>query len=102
MHVPPSRQAAFDEAIDSVGDGGPLFHAWHEPATAPHYRYVADDRPVLVMHGAIDKMVPSRHGEWLAARCPTAELTIVPDAGHITVLDSAPEALTWLAARVHG
>jgi hypothetical protein len=27
-------------------------------------------------------------------------LRIVPDAGHITVLDSAPEALTWLAARV--
>jgi hypothetical protein len=27
-------------------------------------------------------------------------LRIVPDAGHITVLDSTPEALTWLAARV--
>jgi pimeloyl-ACP methyl ester carboxylesterase len=56
--------------------------------------------PVLIMHGAKDKMVPSAHGEWLAARCPAAELRIVPDAGHITVLDSAPEALTWLAARV--
>jgi pimeloyl-ACP methyl ester carboxylesterase len=56
--------------------------------------------PVLVMHGAKDKMVPSAHGEWLAARCPGAELRIVPDAGHVTVLDSAPEALTWLAARV--
>jgi len=56
--------------------------------------------PVLIMHGAKDKMVPSAHGEWLAARCPAAELRIVPDAGHITVLDSAPEALTWLATRV--
>ena len=56
--------------------------------------------PVLIMHGAKDKMVPCGHGEWLAARCPTAESRIVPDAGHITVLDSAPEALTWLAARV--
>jgi pimeloyl-ACP methyl ester carboxylesterase len=56
--------------------------------------------PVLIMHGAADKMVPRSHGEWLAARCPAAELRIVPDAGHITVLDSAPEALTWLAARV--
>jgi len=27
-------------------------------------------------------------------------LRIVPGAGHITVLDSAPDALTWLAARV--
>jgi pimeloyl-ACP methyl ester carboxylesterase len=55
--------------------------------------------PVLIMHGARDKMVPCAHGEWLAARCPAAELRTVPDAGHITVLDSAPEALTWLAAR---
>jgi pimeloyl-ACP methyl ester carboxylesterase len=51
------------------------------------------------MHGAKDKMVPCAHGEWLAARCPAAESRIVPDAGHITVLDSAPEALAWLAAR---
>ena len=56
--------------------------------------------PVLIMHGANDKMVPCAHGEWLAARCPAAELRTVPDAGHITVLDSAPEALAWLAARV--
>ena len=56
--------------------------------------------PVLVVHGSEDKMVPCAHGEWLAARCPAAELRTVPDAGHITVLDSAPEALTWLAARV--
>jgi len=55
--------------------------------------------PVLIMHGAEDKMVPCAHGRWLAGRCPAAELRIVPDAGHITVLDSAPEALTWLAAR---
>jgi pimeloyl-ACP methyl ester carboxylesterase len=56
--------------------------------------------PVLIMHGAKDKMVPCAHGEWLASRCPAAELRIVPGAGHITVLDSAPEALAWLAARV--
>ena len=54
--------------------------------------------PVLIMHGAKDKMVPCAHGEWLNAHCPAAELSIVPNAGHITVLDSAPEALTWLAA----
>jgi pimeloyl-ACP methyl ester carboxylesterase len=56
--------------------------------------------PVLIMHGTKDKMVPCAHGEWLAAHCPAAESRTVPDAGHITVLDSAPEALTWLAARV--
>jgi pimeloyl-ACP methyl ester carboxylesterase len=56
--------------------------------------------PVLIMHGANDKMVPCGHGEWLAAACPAAESQPVPGAGHITVLDSAPEALSWLAARV--
>jgi pimeloyl-ACP methyl ester carboxylesterase len=55
--------------------------------------------PVLIVHAAKDKMVPCAHGEWLAARCPAAESRIVPDMGHITVLDSVPEALTWLAAR---
>lgn len=59
----------------------------------------AMDVPVLIVHGTKDKMVPWGHGEWLAARCRAAESLIVPGAGHITVLDSAPEALTWLAAR---
>jgi pimeloyl-ACP methyl ester carboxylesterase len=56
--------------------------------------------PVLVLHGAEDRMVPSTHGEWLAAHCPAAELRLAPDAGHITVLDSAPAALAWLRDRV--
>ncbi len=56
--------------------------------------------PTLIMHGAKDKMVPCAHGEWLAAHCPAAESRIVADAGHITVLDRAPEARAWGAARV--
>ena len=56
--------------------------------------------PVLIVHGDMDRMVPSAHGEWLAAHCPAAELCLAPDAGHITVLDSAPAALAWLRDRV--
>jgi pimeloyl-ACP methyl ester carboxylesterase len=56
--------------------------------------------PVLILHGDKDRMVPRAHGEWLAAHCPTAELRLAPDAGHITVLDSAPAALEWLRDRV--
>ncbi len=56
--------------------------------------------PVLILHGAQDRMVPSAHGEWLAAHCPAAELRLAPGAGHITVLDSAPAALEWLRDRV--
>jgi pimeloyl-ACP methyl ester carboxylesterase len=57
--------------------------------------------PVLIVHGASDKMVPCAHGEWLAARCPAAELRMIAAAGHITVLDSGPQSLAWLAARAH-
>ena len=56
--------------------------------------------PVLILHGDQDRMVPSAHGKWLAAHCPTAELRLAPGAGHITVLDSAPAALEWLRDRV--
>jgi pimeloyl-ACP methyl ester carboxylesterase len=55
--------------------------------------------PALIMHGAQDKMVPRAHGEWLAAHCRGAESRFIPDAGHITVLDTAPDALTWLSAQ---
>jgi pimeloyl-ACP methyl ester carboxylesterase len=55
--------------------------------------------PVLLLHGAKDKMVPPAHGQWLAAHIP-AELRLVPEAGHITVLDSTPAALDWLGERV--
>ena len=59
--------------------------------------------PVLVVHGAADRMVPLQHGEWLAAHVPGAEVAIVPDAGHIAVLVQGPPlvpALRRLAASV--
>jgi pimeloyl-ACP methyl ester carboxylesterase len=56
--------------------------------------------PVLILHGTADRMVPSAHGEWLAAHCPTAQLRLAPGDGHITVLDSAPAALEWLRDRL--
>jgi pimeloyl-ACP methyl ester carboxylesterase len=59
--------------------------------------------PVLVVHGGQDRMVPSTHGEWLARHCPTAELWIRPEDGHVSVLSSAPDALDWLREHaLHG
>jgi pimeloyl-ACP methyl ester carboxylesterase len=56
--------------------------------------------PVLVFHGGQDRMVPSTHGAWLAARCPDAELWLRPDDGHVSVLGSCGvAALDWLVAR---
>lgn len=55
--------------------------------------------PVLLLHGAADRMVPSGHATRLAAQLPTAALEIVPSEGHITVMRHAAGALRWLSAR---
>ena len=55
--------------------------------------------PTLIMHGTGDRLVPSSHAEWLGAHCPSAELRLVPDEGHISVLSSARAALAWLRDR---
>jgi pimeloyl-ACP methyl ester carboxylesterase len=54
--------------------------------------------PVLVVHGARDSMIPSSHGEWLARRCPRAELWLRPEDGHISVMSAAASTLEWLKA----
>jgi pimeloyl-ACP methyl ester carboxylesterase len=55
--------------------------------------------PVLIVHGGQDAVVPSAHGEWLAARVPGADLMSDEADGHISVLRHAPAALEWLADR---
>lgn len=56
-------------------------------------------RPVLLLHGGRDRMVPNSHAEWLARHCPSATLWLQPEDGHISVLNAAPRALEWLSAR---
>ena len=53
-------------------------------------------RPVLLLHGGRDRMVPITHAQWLARECPTAELWLQPEDGHISILSGAPRALAWL------
>jgi pimeloyl-ACP methyl ester carboxylesterase len=52
--------------------------------------------PALFLHGDRDRVVPSSHSEWLARHCPSAELWLRPDDGHISVLGSGVAALSWL------
>lgn len=54
MHVPADQRAGFDAAIDAIGEGGPLFHAWLEPPDAPHHPFPATDENALLMHGPDD------------------------------------------------
>ena len=57
------------------------------------------DAPTLLLHGGRDRIAPSSHGEWLARRCPSAELRLHPDDGHISVLRSSAAAMGWLRER---
>jgi hypothetical protein len=51
MHVPVERRIDFDNAIDALGDDGPLYHAWLEPPDAPHHPHPGDDHDVISIHG---------------------------------------------------
>jgi hypothetical protein len=71
MHVPAEQRAGFDAAIDAIGEGGPLFHAWIEPPDAPHHPFPVTDENALMMHGP-DAAAPkplirvSGHLHWMA------------------------------------
>ncbi|MFJ8231681.1 alpha/beta fold hydrolase [Streptomyces sp. NPDC094448] len=54
---------------------------------------VFEELPVLVLAGDRDLVTPSAHSEVIADRLPDAELVIVPDAGHLVMLEH-PEAVT--------
>jgi pimeloyl-ACP methyl ester carboxylesterase len=59
----------------------------------------AVETPTLLIHGGEDPVVPASHSRWLAARCPGAELRVTSGDGHVSVLDAAGDALSWLLDR---
>ncbi|MFJ6570501.1 alpha/beta fold hydrolase [Streptomyces sp. NPDC091292] len=58
--------------------------------------------PVLLLHGGQDRIASVAHARWLADRCPSAELRVSPPDGHISVLEGAESALTWLTEQRTG
>ncbi|MGW5232499.1 alpha/beta fold hydrolase [Streptomyces nodosus] len=67
------------------------------PAFADHDKTGALERfaglPVLVLAGVQDLVTPSEHSEAIAGLLPEAELVLVPDAGHLVMLEH-PEVVT--------
>ena len=65
-----------------------------------HDRIPTINRPTLVLHGEIDRLVPLRNGEMLAERIPGAELVVVPGANHVLTTDEPEQVakvlLDWL------
>jgi len=56
-------------------------------------------RPVLVMAGGQDLMVPLAHGQWLAEHLSGATAHIDAEAGHLSLLAGVDRMHEWLLAR---
>ena len=105
----PADHAALSGDWSWVGDVvGPALEAGPGPLIDDDLAYVAPwgfdpgqvKAPVLLVHGESDRVVPSSHSRWLAGQLPSAELRLIPDAGHISVLDESANALAWLAGHL--
>ncbi|MFF7336006.1 alpha/beta fold hydrolase [Streptomyces sp. NPDC008163] len=75
--------------IDVVAEFYPAFAEHDKSAALPLFR----DLPVLILAGDKDLVTPSSHSEAIADQLPDAELVIVPDAGHLVMLEH-PETVT--------
>ncbi|WP_306321004.1 MULTISPECIES: alpha/beta fold hydrolase [unclassified Streptomyces] len=75
--------------IDVVAEFYPAFDD-HDKADALAY---FADLPVLVLAGEHDLVTPSDHSEAIAGLLPEAEFVLVPDAGHLVMLEH-PEVVT--------
>ncbi|MEU5720000.1 alpha/beta hydrolase [Streptomyces sp. NPDC020403] len=75
--------------IDVVAEFYPAFTEHDKSGALPAFREI----PVLILAGDKDLVTPSSHSEAIADVLPDAELVIVPDAGHLVMLEH-PETVT--------
>ncbi|MEU6403543.1 alpha/beta hydrolase [Streptomyces sp. NPDC046985] len=75
--------------IDVVAEFYPAFSDHDKTAALPLFAGM----PVLVLAGLQDLVTPSAHSEAIADLLPDAELVLVPDAGHLVMLEH-PEVVT--------
>ncbi|MFD7622081.1 alpha/beta fold hydrolase, partial [Streptomyces sp. NPDC059802] len=75
--------------IDVVAEFYPAFTEHDKSGALPAFL----DVPVLILAGDKDLVTPSSHSETIADQLPDAELVIVPDAGHLVMLEH-PETVT--------
>ena len=55
-------------------------------------------RPTRIWQGTDDNNVPAASSQWMAERIPSAELTLLPGAGHSVSEETHPEVYRWLLA----
>ncbi|WP_128379180.1 alpha/beta fold hydrolase [Streptomyces cavernae] len=75
--------------IDVVAEFYPAFNDHDKTEALARFA----ELPVLVLAGVGDLVTPSEHSEVIADLLPDAELVLVPDAGHLVMLEH-PEVVT--------
>ncbi|QES43342.1 alpha/beta hydrolase [Streptomyces venezuelae] len=79
--------------IDVVAEFYPAFAEHDKAAALKHFA----ELPVLVLAGDEDLVTPSEHSEAIAHLLPDAELVLVPDAGHLVMLEHPEVVMDRLA-----
>ncbi|WAL97351.1 alpha/beta fold hydrolase [Streptomyces sp. Je 1-369] len=79
--------------IDVVAEFYPAFAEHDKAAALKHFT----ELPVLVLAGDEDLVTPSEHSEAIAHLLPDAELVLVPDAGHLVMLEHPELVMDRLA-----
>jgi pimeloyl-ACP methyl ester carboxylesterase len=85
--------------VDVIAEFYPALAGLDETGSLEPLRRV----PVLVMTGEHDRMIPKEHSELIVERLGHAEHVVLPDAGHLVLLEKPDEvsaALTALLRRV--
>jgi pimeloyl-ACP methyl ester carboxylesterase len=104
----PADFAAFEAGWSWFGEVvGPATAAGPGPLIDDDLAYVTPwgfdpgdvTRPVLLLHGGADRLIPSTHSAWLARHIPGAQLRLSPHDGHISILTQADDALTWIRSQ---
>jgi pimeloyl-ACP methyl ester carboxylesterase len=86
--VEPGLVAFMDEMlsrvrIDVVTAFWPMFLSHHKADSLPRLAAI----PTVVIAGDTDRIIPSHHSRTIADLIPGATLTIVPEAGHMVILE---------------
>ncbi|MFE2304388.1 alpha/beta fold hydrolase [Streptomyces sp. NPDC059445] len=79
--------------IDVVAEFYPAFTEHDKAAALARFA----EMPVLVLAGVKDLVTPSEHSEAIADLLPDAELVLVPDAGHLVMLEHPEVVIDRLA-----
>lgn len=75
------------EASSVEGIIGALQGMKDRPDSTPMLTHI--DKPVLILHGADDQLIPAKEAEAMQAAIPNAQLQIFPDSGHLLNLEQS-------------